>query len=700
MSGSPRTSNSQTSAFTLPWKDPRCEEQEQQQSRDYHHQQQQQQQTPTNSVAYEGFSPPQQQQHTQSPSLPWLVEYWSTSFFRVPSMILDQLCACNASQSPYGYGCENEHEHNNTNHYHHHHSDSYAAAATAPRTPAAIGEYECYDRGYDGDRDNADPHSPCPLSPVNTSSNTNTNTHSHKNWSRHNHKGWDALRSVVASHDHDARPNSRRSSIVADDESGTTHGGRDDDEDQDGRIPHHDCDSYHEDASNGNSLHAAGNARVRVPASTRASCTSTSYLATTLYTCSSFDQYIDTSRFWCSSDGPVDRGAVAVDPAGSPPVGGRPRLGSTASVSMSSAAATTPPRTPARHGGFHERQRHRQAKRTAQPSKSMPAFASTSTPPRRHGRSPTPPSPSDTHTTISLSQSFAEEFDEDHATDAGTDGNGEPASPQDDELLIQPANDIGSSASASVCVGSLERDIRQGHLFLDPVAAQQLLADAGAAATATSTSTTSLSTSVTGSSIANNNTATDAPSSRRSWQLRQRTTTTVPSSKDETKSQDDGGDNDNSNQQRQESDKDHHDPFVSAAKSVFQKPLRHYPQDYSNGNGDDSAYRYLIRMSPTNYRHEESKDSICNGNDGSTTEFGCQEGPDNVNDDDDVFSTASSSVLLPLHPHQRVMAPLPHQETGGCHCDDNGNSIDVDIDIDNSGYTTMHFRDSLLIPEF
>mmetsp|Transcript_16032 Transcript_16032/g.34743 ORF Transcript_16032/g.34743 Transcript_16032/m.34743 type:complete len:122 (-) Transcript_16032:252-617(-) len=44
MSGSPRTSNSQTSAFTLPWKDPRCEEQEQQQSRDYHHQQQQQQQ--------------------------------------------------------------------------------------------------------------------------------------------------------------------------------------------------------------------------------------------------------------------------------------------------------------------------------------------------------------------------------------------------------------------------------------------------------------------------------------------------------------------------------------------------------------------------------------------------------------------------------------------------------------------------------
>lgn len=297
-----------------------------------------------------------------------------------------------------------------------------------------------------------------------------------------------------------------------------------------------------------------------------------------------------------------------------------------------------------------------------------------------------------------------------------------------DEVFIEQANDIGSSTS--IYVRSLEQDIRQGNLFLDPLAAHQLLAEAKTAATTatgTSTSTTSLNASVISSSSANSNSnnnlniAVDASSSRRIWQLRQRTTTAVPNSEDETKSQDNGAENDNDDdncererenqnnqqqQQQQQQDNNYKDPFVSAAKSVFQKPLQHYQQDYSNGNGDDSAYRYLIRMSPTNYRHEESKDSNDNHNTNYANAihnhkdcvFDGEKGRNNNNEkaDDEVFSNASSSVLLPLHPYQRVMAPLPHQEAGGYNCDDNSNNID----IDNSGYTTMHFRDSLLIPEF
>lgn len=56
-------SNNHTSAFTLPTpRKERCEE----------------------------FSTSCNQ---QSPSLPWLVEYWSSSFFRGPELFFDHLCS-------------------------------------------------------------------------------------------------------------------------------------------------------------------------------------------------------------------------------------------------------------------------------------------------------------------------------------------------------------------------------------------------------------------------------------------------------------------------------------------------------------------------------------------------------------------------------------------------------------------------------
>jgi hypothetical protein len=42
---------------------------------------------------YEEFPTP------SSPTLPWFVEYWSATFFRTPVLVLDKLCACNSASS-------------------------------------------------------------------------------------------------------------------------------------------------------------------------------------------------------------------------------------------------------------------------------------------------------------------------------------------------------------------------------------------------------------------------------------------------------------------------------------------------------------------------------------------------------------------------------------------------------------------------
>lgn len=148
------------------------------------------------------------------------------------------------------------------------------------------------------------------------------------------------------------------------------------------------------------------------------------------------------------------------------------------------------------------------------------------------------------------------------------------------------------------------------------------------------------------------------------WRLRQRTKTLADPSINESSKND---------QQENKYPK-----FAPAAKSVFKKPF-HDKTNHRSGRrhceldgGDDSTYRYLIRMSPTNYRLEDYSKDRRNDED----------------DDEDIFSNASPSILMPLHPHQRIMAPLPQDDS--YFCDYN--------DIDNSGFT--HFRGSLAMPEF
>merc|ERR1711937_1089712 len=72
------------------------------------------------------------------------------------------------------------------------------------------------------------------------------------------------------------------------------------------------------------------------------------------------------------------------------------------------------------------------------------------------------------------------------------------------------------------------------------------------------------------------------------------------------------------------------------------------PRKRSCDEEDPITYRYLVQMSPDNYKHGKS----LGGSDG----FDSWERPEVRSR---ASSSASSSVLLPLHPHQRIIAPLP-----------------------------------------
>merc|ERR1712224_287103 len=81
--------------------------------------------------------------------------------------------------------------------------------------------------------------------------------------------------------------------------------------------------------------------------------------------------------------------------------------------------------------------------------------------------------------------------------------------------------------------------------------------------------------------------------------------------------------------------------------------------DDDEDDSDSRQYRYLIRMSPRNYRHRSSSSAaaaaaLSEGAAGEATE---ESRPYDVEiHAEDVSSNTSSSVLLPLHPHQRILS--------------------------------------------
>eukprot|EP00537_Pseudo-nitzschia_pungens_P005313 CAMPEP_0172376826 /NCGR_PEP_ID=MMETSP1060-20121228/68588_1 /TAXON_ID=37318 /ORGANISM="Pseudo-nitzschia pungens, Strain cf. cingulata" /LENGTH=574 /DNA_ID=CAMNT_0013104491 /DNA_START=735 /DNA_END=2459 /DNA_ORIENTATION=+ len=91
--------------------------------------------------------------------------------------------------------------------------------------------------------------------------------------------------------------------------------------------------------------------------------------------------------------------------------------------------------------------------------------------------------------------------------------------------------------------------------------------------------------------------------------------------------------------------------------------------DNNNGRGaaDHSAYRFLVRMGPSHYKHHGESMSFSHG-------------VSHGEDRDEIVSNASSSVLLPLHPHQRVLS----------HDDDGNHDLGFRLEL----------REALRMPEF
>jgi len=495
--------HNRTSAFTLP--SPRKEQQ---------HQQQQQQSpceggpaTPLHPIdSYEEF----QSQDPQAPSLPWLVNYWSSSCFKAPALLFDQICSCSsAAEPPKSVYSTNDSFNSNSQ------TNTYFDDTVLRSDPKV-------------DR------SPTRISPTR----------------------WDALRSVVASHadytiedycdfaelmpceekeennDNDnsryptsktkksSRNQCRRSSILADNS-----------KDEDVAMDM-DCDLDQ-------SEEMKEDIRMKPPASPTTQSESSIFRNSTqashsrnhsgkgLNTCHSSDQYIDTTRYLCA-EGPS-----------TPP--------------------TTPPRWSPPSTSLHDRHRSRQASlmQTTLTPRTL-SFQRLAIPNTNASRKPPSPSQSvaDTYTTISLSHSFAREFEEDNKTWSEsaslTSSSRSPFRRCQPRTILSEHNDYGEIKQED------SEDLENMH----------------------------------------------------------------PST-----------------------------------------PPRTRKLARNEGDDDDLAFPCLVRMSPDNYKHGKTV----------SDEDWCYESP---------VSNASSSVLLPLHPHQRIIALLPHD------------SEDADTDVDHSGYTC--FRGMLL----
>lgn len=496
--------DSHTSAFTLP--SPRKTSMNQSQQ----HQDQQQSAsyptptTPIRDQAYQEFPSDTNSPNKRSPSLPWLVEYWSSSLCQAPEMMMDQLCSCASAAEPPGLDASFSASSNSS-------KKSYFDDTIVRSAPKV-------------DR------SPTKISP----------------------NRWEALRSVVASHgdytikDYCDFYEEAEESML---------------EDGNSRYPTKKTakktapkmksladDSKDEDVEMDYSLDEDDDVRMEPP-TTPASANGS---GRDLHTCHSFDQpYIEQiSRFPCSS--------LPLLEEGNPSTPLQPRT--SAELPLSPPVARLPER--------------RRTRPTAQISPQILGFQRPS-----NGRIPASPAPSaaDTCTTISLSHSFAREFED------------------DDE--------------------SVDRDLVGGNLFLDRLASETLV-----------------------------NSPNQSP-----FRLRPRTPV----------------------------EDDHEDEKKEDSEDLENLGPSTPPRSRKRASGDDedhTAYRCLVRMSPDNYKH------------GKTDEW-CEP----MSETESQMSNASSSVLLPLHPHQRIIAPLPH---------------DLDSeDADHSGYTFFP-RDStsqrrrITVPDF
>lgn len=491
--------DNRTSAFTLP--SPRKQPQEQEQ-----------QQSPINCTAttplhsnsaskadsYEEFPSNINNTHNRSPSLPWLMEYWSSSLCQAPEMVLDNLCSCASASEPIVVDDD---------------------MTTTIRANSSIRSSQS--SYFDDTILRSDPkvdRSPTKISPTR----------------------WEALRSVVASHgDYNAQDYcdfyeqslTTMPSIEETKENSSTSMNMMNPADsiyptknyvnnsQATRSILDDCkeDDEDEEDDDVNMMNAHDDDDIRTqPPLEHASSN------LELHTCLSFDQ----SRFLCS-DSPSTPRTLSTAPPLSPPTTRLPdrRRGRPASASQIS------PRTL----GF-----------TPNGNRLMP---------------PSPaPSAADTYTTISLSQSFAREFEED----------------EDDE----------------------EIRLEGGNLFLDRLASE-----------------------------------TYSPSRSPFRRLKPRTTN-----------------NGHEDEKKEDTEDYNYSPST---------PPRKRAACEDSEEEDVSAYRCLVRMSPDNYKHGKSVDE-----DWFEPQHYLPEESGSV-------TSNTSSVLLPLHPHQRIMAPLPHDskmENSGYSC--------------------------------
>lgn len=393
--------------------------------------------------SYEQFPPTD---NSRSPSLPWLMEYWSSSLCRAPEMVIDNLCACQSAADPYG---------------------SLHATSSA----------ESKKSYFDDTILRSDPK--VERTPTKISDSR-----------------WDALRAVVASQGDIAaadycdiyeKPIATMPSIEESKEDVTMMDSSDSiypikpktktrslmDEDEEMEVADAD-DAVREGPSSDLELHS----------------------------CQSFDHYIlEPSRryFSCASPSTPPRA-----PNGTP---------------LSPPAARLP-----------DRRRMRQASQISPRTLGFLGLPS--------GQRLTPPSPAhsaaaDTYTTISLSNSFAREFDEDD-----------------------------------------DYDPMEGNLYLDRLAAE---------------------------------TTAQSPS-RSPFRLRPRTC-----HEDEKKQEEADG------------------PSTPPRKQI------------TSDKDDDVQYRFLVRMSPDNYKHEKAPSS-------EWCEFPKPE------------ESPTSSILLPLHSHQRIIDPIADME--------------------------------------